>query len=137
MSLHRLLVVIVMTLGLQVPGALTFRVCLCNGLLGGGDAHADARASERDASCCDEQPEDEPVHWIQCAGGTGCRCVLVSTPTQPAASVLPHSPSIDALPSATLVGAVRISEPIVKNCELARTRAHDPPWERANVPLRI
>lgn len=136
-SLHRLFVVILMTLGLQVPGGLTFRVCLCNGVFGGSASHPHGCPSVDEGRCCDDHAPAESAERIERAGKEVCRCVLVSMPTQPAAKVLPNGLSLAVLPLRTFAQIVRIPELGMQTREWARARAHDPPWERANVPLRI
>jgi hypothetical protein len=132
--------VIVIALGLQVPGDLTFRVCLCEGLLGAGLSFTHECQPIVKRSCCDDETErGGPVEDAGCDDVAGCRCVLVH---------VPHRPDTSKVTPDTGVALARIDDrfslPVRSDAELSRarvdgsrSRAHDPPWERANLPLRI
>lgn len=134
-SMPRFIVLILMTLGLQVPGGLAFRVCLCDGLFGGASSHCH-ETLER-VTCCDGGVQDRTREHAQCASQDRCRCVLVHVPEQPASKVLHSGPMFTAWPPRVFNGIQSFLDPSVGTCERVTSRGQDPPWQRANVPLRI
>lgn len=135
MPLQRLLALIVMSLGLVVPGDLTFRVCLCNGLFGPTSMHA--RASVEETNCCEERRDEKSDEPQACTNHENCRCVMVSMPQQPAYSVVSTGPTAAAVPPRPVAWVIQPIEPDAPRSTYTRSRAHAPPLERSNLPLRI
>ena len=113
MPLFRLCLVVIRSLGMQVPGGLQFELCACRGL--SELLHGHRRGAVDQGCCADSGAADscdgEPV-VERSRSGECCGCFDVTTPSHP---------SVDLPPFGVTVAH----------------RAHDPPWARMNAPLRI
>ncbi len=139
-SFARWFVWFVIALGLQVPSDLSFRVCLCEGLLGAGLSFSHECRPVVARSCCDDAEESEqPPRDAGCEREANCRCVLVHVPERSGTAKATSDPTPAFASPGDRICLRRLSDPEVQHTRIdeSRARAHDPPWERANLPLRI
>jgi hypothetical protein len=133
----------VIALGLQVPSDLSFRVCLCDGVLGVGlsfehDCEPAPRPAPSQSCCSEDDGRESPAESTPCESGDRCSCVLVHVPHRPDTSkVAPPTMPLDLAVGPVLVAMESVEALPRSSGVAARSREHDPPWARANVPLRI
>jgi hypothetical protein len=140
MQILKVLLLAIVTLGMQMPGGVTFELCACQGL--SRILHDHARVDTPQA-CCHEAPaaarseERSDEHAWKRTSERECRgCFELHTPRRPVSDAPSH-----AKPLAYAPPPVQISQfaPRLQcaSWSAPTERAHDPPWTRVNLPLRI
>lgn len=132
----RLILLVVFSLGMQMPG-LRLELCLCRGI---GDLFHGHEPVVEEPSCCDAPraaaPEEGKTRIARSCEGECSGCFEVTTHGHPPIAV-PQSGTTPA--SAVPIGpAVATLRP--RACARVRSataRAHGPPRARMNLPLRI
>ncbi len=144
MQALRLFLLVILSLGMQVPGGLRLELCLCQGLAGLFHSHAPQPQAR---SCCDadvlaavagaDAAEHGGVRLTrERPDGDCCGCIELHTLPQPT-SVRPQpGPTID-LPARPALEFVAPAEAPVVRIPPGSDRAHDPPWASVSLPLRI
>lgn len=136
----RVVLLLLLAAGLQVPGGLSLSLCLCRGnfdLFHAHDAAGCCDASLAETGCCGERDQPaSPEPTAQDDREPCDGCVSVTTPKRtPAALVRVDSNSRGALPPPSFAW---VMIPTPSSAPVAHTRGHrQPPRLPLSVPLRI
>lgn len=144
MNLLRHVLLLVVALGLQVPGGLTLELCLCRGLGellhhhgGPGTSQGCCAGNRDDSGRADESGPDRCCHAApQSTEDACCGCFKLTTPEQPHAISLLPSIDIARLDAPPVGVPPLVHEP----CEVAivmADRGREPPGARTSLPLLL